>query len=178
MSNKYTIISATNRIGSNTLKVALEVQRIVKKLDVEAGLFSLTDLPTDLFTPSMYTDEVSPAYKRMEKEVLIPTIKFIIVMPEYNGTMPGILKAMIDASDVKACWYNKKVCLTGVASGRAGNLRGMEHITGSLNHMHMNVFWNKLPLSSVHAELDENNKLKNEGTIKALTDQLQGFINY
>ncbi|MEM1002196.1 MAG: alpha-amylase family glycosyl hydrolase, partial [Bacteroidota bacterium] len=43
------------------------------------------------------TSDVSPAFKVVEQEVLIPTTKYIVVMPEYNGGVPGIFKAMIDA---------------------------------------------------------------------------------
>ncbi len=36
-----TIISGTNRIGSNTQKIAKEYQRILQEKGVEAGIFSL-----------------------------------------------------------------------------------------------------------------------------------------
>ncbi len=39
-----------------------------------------------------------PDFLKMENELLIPTEKFIFIIPEYNGTFPGVLKAMIDNS--------------------------------------------------------------------------------
>ncbi|MBL7884482.1 MAG: NAD(P)H-dependent oxidoreductase, partial [Bacteroidia bacterium] len=62
----------------------------------------------------------------------------------------------------------KKVAMVGVASGRAGNLRGMEHLTGVLNYLGMHIHPNKLPISSILTLLDENGELKDENTIKAL----------
>ena len=41
-----------------------------------------------------------------------------IVMPEYNGSFPGILKLLFDTTDIKRCWWHKKAALVGVASCR------------------------------------------------------------
>ena len=111
----YTIISATNRIGSHTENVARQYQNILKDKDVEAKLFSLRNLNVL---------ERSADFSNAENEFLIPAQKFIFIMPEYNGTFPGVLKAMIDTSDVKKAWWHKKALLVGVSTGRAGNLRG------------------------------------------------------
>jgi NAD(P)H-dependent FMN reductase len=47
--------------------------------------------------------------------------------------VPGSLKLFIDACSVREYKQNfkgKKAALVGIASGRAGNLRGMDHLTG------------------------------------------------
>src|SRR6476646_5700891 len=141
----YTIISATNRVGSHTEKVAVFYQRLLRENGVEAGILSMVGLNVL---------EKNPEFNRIEKELLIPTQKFIFIMPEYNGSFPGVLKAMIDITDVKKTWWWKKVLLTGVSTGRAGNLRGMDHITGSLHHMNMIVHPNKLPISVIDKVMD------------------------
>ncbi len=99
-------------------------------------------------------------------------------MPEYNGSYPGILKLLIDNSDIKNAWWNKKVLLVGVATGRAGNLRGMEHLTGSLMHIKMMVHHNRLPISLVDKLMDEAGNLTDAGTIKAIEQQLDEFIAF
>ena len=122
----YTIISGTNRINSHSEKVAKLYQTILKEKGIDAAIFSLIDI--DVLNRSEKFEEV-------EKELMIPSEKFIFIIPEYNGTFPGVLKAMIDITDVKKVWWGKKALLTGVSTGRAGNLRGMDQLTGSLNHM-------------------------------------------
>ena len=99
-------------------------------------------------------------------------------MPEYNGSYPGILKLMIDNTDVKKAWAHKKVLLTGVSSGRAGNLRGMEHLTGVLLHMKMLVHPNRLPISLVDTLMDEHFQFTDTSTLKAIHTQLDEFINF
>lgn len=165
---RYTIISGTNRQGSHTEKVALEYQRLLQEKKIDAGILTLKDL--DVLTRS-------PGFLQMENDVLIPTQKFIFILPEYNGTFPGVLKAMIDNSDIRRAWYHKKALLTGVSTGRAGNLRGMDHLTASLHYLKMHVHHNKLPISSVNMVMDANGRL-DEDTLRAVREQLGEFIEF
>jgi NAD(P)H-dependent FMN reductase len=164
----YTIISGTNRPGSHTEKVAKEYQRILKSKGINAKIFSLKNFDVLHKTPQ---------FLKNEKEILIPTMKFIFIIPEYNGSYPGVLKAMIDNSDVRKDWNFKKALLTGVSTGRAGNLRGMDHLSDTLHFMKMNVFYNKLPISVIDKVLDPEGRF-NEDTLKAINKQLDEFIEY
>ena len=98
-------------------------------------------------------------------------------MPEYNGSFPGIFKLMMDISDITKCWNHKKVMLVGVANGRAGNLRGIDNMTNMCHYMKMNVFHNKLPISSISSELVDG-RLINENTLGAIHAQVENYINY
>jgi len=164
----YTIISGTNRIGSHTEKVAKEYREILKTKNIDANLFTLKELDV------LHRND---AIKKIETEILIPTQKFIFIIPEYNGSYPGVLKALIDHSDIKTVWNFTKALFTGVATGRAGNLRGMDHLSDTLHYMKMNVFYNKLPISVVNQVMDEQGHL-NEDTLLAVNHQLDGFIEF
>ena len=165
----YTIISATNRIGSHSEKVASKYQLILNAKGINSQLFSLKNLNVL---------EKNDDFSSAQKEFLIPAEKFIFIMPEYNGSYPGVLKAMIDISDVKESWWHKKALLVGVSTGRAGNLRGMDHITGSLNHMRIIVHPNKLPLSNIDKIMDEDGTITDKATLQAMDQQVTEFINF
>lgn len=164
----YTIISGTNRVGSHTEKVAKEYHRILKEKNIDAGIFSLKNL--DVL-------HRSPEILKIEAEILIPTKKFIFIIPEYNGSYPGVLKTLIDNSDIKNVWQFKKALLTGVATGRAGNLRGMDHLADTLHYLKMNVHYNKLPISVIDKVMDENGHLNKE-TLRVINDQISDFIDF
>lgn len=164
-----TIISGTNRKDNVSKKVALEYQRFLAGYEIKSELLSLDDVNMSV------RDE---KYIETESEILKPALKFIIISPEYNGSYPGILKLMIDNSDVSKVWWHKKVLLTGVSTGRAGNLRGMEHLTGCLLHMKMLVHPNRLPLSVVDTLMDAENHFNDLRTLAAIDNQLNEFINF
>ncbi len=166
---KYTIISGTNRPGSNTLKVAMQYQQMLDARGVKAALVSLVGL--DL-------NEKSNQLLKLEEEVLIPTDKFIIVLPEYNGSYPGSLKAIIDMTEIRKVWWGKKALLTGVSTGRAGNLRGMDHLTGALNYLKVSVHHNKLPISSVDKLLSHGGVINDQPTLTAIDHQIEEFLAF
>jgi NAD(P)H-dependent FMN reductase len=164
----YTIISATNRKGSNSLLVAKNYQQYFQDLGIETSLLSLEDFV------SMSRDE---NFNKLEQTFLIPATKFVFIMPEYNGSFPGIFKLMMDISDLSLCWNHKKVMLVGVANGRSGNLRGIDIMTNMCHYMKMNVYFHKLPLSGISNEL-EDGKFRFDHTIRDIKQQIEGFINY
>ncbi|MEO9210426.1 MAG: NAD(P)H-dependent oxidoreductase [Ginsengibacter sp.] len=164
----YTIIVGTNRIGSHTEKVAKQYQEILLQKGVNATLFSLQDFD------SSFTNEL---FLEAQKNILVPTQKFIFIIPEYNGSYPGALKTMIDSSDIRKVWNFKKALLTGVATGRAGNLRGMDHLSDTLHYLKMNVHYNKLPISVIDKVMDKEGHL-NESTLKAINTQLDEFLQF
>ena len=155
-------------MGSHTEKVAREYREILKTKNIKANFFSLKGLDV------LHRNE---AIKKVETEIFIPTQKFIFIIPEYNGSYPGVLKALIDNSDIKTVWNFKKALLTGVATGRAGNLRGMDHLSDTLHYMKMNVYYDKLPISVVNKVMDEQGHLNDE-TLLAVNRQLDGFIEF
>ncbi len=164
-----TIISGSNRGDNNTKKVAFEYQRLLADKNVAAQIFSLDEINSTLRNDS---------FIQSENQFLVPTEKFIIIMPEYNGSYPGILKLMMDNTDIKKVWWYKKVLLTGVSTGRAGNLRGMEHLSGVLLHMRMQVHYNRLPISIVDKLMDDEDHFTDPATLAAINIQLDEFLKF
>ena len=165
----YTIISGTNRINSKTLKVARLYRRLLLQKGIDASLLSLEGLNVL---------ERNPDYITIEDKILIPATKFIFISPEYNGSIPGVLKCLFDISDIQRAWWGKKALLAGVSSGRAGNLRGMEHLTGILHFLKVNVHHNKLPISAVHTLLNGEGDITDAITLDAINLQLEEFIGF
>jgi len=165
-----TVISGTARNDSNTLRVATLYQRLLTERGLtEVELLSLQGINVW---------EQGEDLKQIEERFLIPSERFVFIMPEYNGSFPGILKTMIDNTNIKACWWNKKALLTGLADGRAGNFRGLEHMTGILQYMHMHVYWDKLPISRIKEEIDADGKPLKEITMCQINAQIDGFLEF
>jgi NAD(P)H-dependent FMN reductase len=180
-----TVISSTNRRNSETIKIAKHyAAQLKQKTKEEVLLLDLCDLPNDMLHIDMYSgDNQSPALREIQEQYMIPADKFVFVVPEYNGSVPGILKLFIDACSVykmKDTFKrgDKKALLVGVASGRAGNLRGLIHLTGMLNYLNITVHPNQLPISGVTALLDVDGNVNHAETLKVTDLHIDEFINY
>ncbi len=164
----YLIISGTNRQDSFTLRVAERYQSILKKKNIDAPVLSLVGL--DLLDRNSTVLE-------LEGKWLLPADKYIFISPEYNGSIPGVLKCLIDVSDVKKVWKGKKALLTGVSKGRAGNLRGMDHLTSIMHYVGTVVHPNKLPISIVDTLFNEE-EMAHAETLRVINQQLDEFISF
>jgi chromate reductase, NAD(P)H dehydrogenase (quinone) len=172
---KITILSCTNRANSNTLKVSHIYKNILSET-TEVELFDFTILPISIFVEELYGKRTENFTVLLQKYIS-EAYKFVFVAPEYNGSFPGILKLFIDAVPPKE-WADKKACLVGVANGRAGNLRGMEHLTGILNYLKVNVYHNRLPISTIEKILNADGKFISEEQQKVCEAQMDGFLKF
>lgn len=165
----YLIIAGTNRPGSNTLKLARLYEQLLLQRNVPVKLLSLE---------SVNTLERSAAFEAIENEWLNPASRFIFVSPEYNGSFPGVLKGLFDTGRPSATWYYKKAALVGVATGRAGNLRGMDHLTAVLQHMKVTVYPGSLPISQVDKLMDASGQITDPATLAAVEQQIDGYLSW
>ncbi len=166
---RYVIIAGTNRPESRTRKIADFYRNTLIIKGIE---------PEMVFLEGMDLNQRSPELEALEADVLIPAEKLIFILPEYNGSYPGALKTMIDLLDYKKVWQGKKALLTGIATGRAGNLRGLDHLTASLQYLQVVVHPNKIPISQIHTLMDDQGILVDEGTKKTIVRQVDEFISF
>jgi NAD(P)H-dependent FMN reductase len=65
--------------------------------------------------------------------------KVVMVVPEWNGSIPFTLKQMIDNSGWPSALKNKDIYLIGTSGGIGGNMRGISHLTDILHYVGANV---------------------------------------
>lgn len=171
-----TIISGTNRPASNTLKIAQYYQNELSKKGLETELLDLQTLPADLIFSDLYGKR-SEAFESIQ-EIVTRSTKFLFVIPEYNGSFPGVLKTFVDACTFPESFYDKKACLVGISSGKYGNIRGVEHFNGVCAYLHLHVMPLRIHIPAIKTELDENNQLFKEDTLKFVHQQLDKFAVY
>lgn len=172
---KIVVVSSTNRPDSNTLKVSKIYRNILKSKNIDAKILDFTQLPENISFSETFGKR-SPEYSTLIQEYVSPIHKFVFVVPEYNGSFPGILKTFLDSVHPRE-WANKDVCLVGIADGRAGNLRGMEHLTGIMNYLKMHVYHNKLPISIINRVMDGEGNFSEE-QMRACVAQIDGFLEF
>lgn len=125
-------------------------------------------------------DNLHPVIAEIQAEYILGATKLVFIAPEYNGSFPGTLKTFIDAISVHRYPENfsaKPVALIGISSGRAGNLRGLDHLADVLLHMGAHLMSKKLPISLANKLLDETGQISDPGTVKSITTQAKQLIS-
>ncbi|MFT4535057.1 MAG: chromate reductase [Saprospiraceae bacterium] len=175
------IISATNRPASRTEFVSRNLfEMIGKYTDEEVNLINLSEVDPGFVHAKMYEAEFQhPDLTKIQDEQIIPADKWIIVSPEYNGSYSGIGKVFVDALSIRKyaeTFKGKKLALVGVATGRAGNLRGLDHLTTSFNYLGMKVFPNRLPLANITDHMVGDGF--DADTTETLDRFVEGFVSF
>tara|TARA_B110000459_G_C16592001_1_gene486779 strand:- start:675 stop:1190 length:516 start_codon:yes stop_codon:yes gene_type:complete len=169
-----TIVSGTNRKGSNSLKVAKSCARLLQENGEETQVFCLTELPNDFF--NRIYDGASEGYAEIIEKYIQKANKLVFVIPEYQGSYPGVLKAFLDATNPKII-EDKKACLIGVASGRGGGLRPQSHFTDVLHHLKVEVFSGQPKLSGID-KLVNDEELIDSHTLSSLKEHFTKFMRF
>jgi len=143
----------------------------------QAEILSLTDLPEGIIHPEMYEKHKLESWEPVQN-LVTATSKFLFIIPEYNGSFPGILKLFIDTCKFPESFSWKKTALLGVSTGKYGNIRGVEHFTGVCHYLNMYVLPLRLHIPYIHKEFDENGDLFKEDTLKFTNQQLEQFIKF
>lgn len=170
-----TIISASNRVGNLTSLFAKQCEKYFLNRSEEVQVLELDSLPKSLSLQSVYEYETS-VFTEFAAMYIEKADKFLFIVPEYNGSMPGILKLFIDAIHPK-WFFGKKAAMIGVSAGRAGNLRGMDHLTDILHYLQVNVMPFKLPVSQLNKLIDKK-EIIDDVTLELLEKQVDKLIAY
>ena len=128
-----TVICATHRPKSQTLSVVRKYIEILQGLGQEVAMLKMDELPEDFMITNTFGKRTHDLEGILHSKI-IDSDKLVVISPEYNGSYPGLFKVFLDAVKPHV-WKGKKIALVGVASGRAGNLRGMDHLTDVFHHL-------------------------------------------
>lgn len=85
------------------------------------------------------------------------TEKFVFIVPEYNGSFPGILKLFIDAMEYPATFRGKIGAMVGISSNVQGASIAMSHLSDILNYLGMFLLPMKVRLGEIEKITSEGN---------------------
>jgi NAD(P)H-dependent FMN reductase len=171
-----TLIVGTNRPDSNTRKVARAVEKIYSELGVPLRILDLAQMPPEIFSPSSYSEK--PASFRPFSEGVLQAEGLIVVSPEYNGGMPGVLKYFIDMLKFPESFEERPVCFVGLAAGLWGALRPIEQLQMIFGYRNAFLYPGRVFLPRVDSLLDDDGTLKDGDVLERLTDQAMGFVDF
>jgi chromate reductase len=103
----------------------------------------------------------------------------IIASPEYNASMPGVLKNLIDwVSRFRPQPFNGKQCLLLSASpSMAGGNRGLWALRIPLEHLGTRVYPDMFSLAQAHQAFDDEGGISNDLLQKRFDETLRCFLD-
>jgi NAD(P)H-dependent FMN reductase len=172
----FTIISSTNRTGAYTRMIAGIYANILQEKGHIPNILDLKNLPRDFVFSALFENEGgNPEFNEIQK-LVDATKKFIFIVPEYNGSFPGVLKAFIDGLRYPDSFRNKFAALVGLSSGHMGGALALSHLTDVLHYLGMHVLPIKPRLPRITRIL-EDGVFSEPIYMQLLNDQAQQLID-
>lgn len=173
------VIAASARTGSLNVKLARLASEALTKKGAIAEFKSINDFDCPSFNHDVEkTSGIPPGAERL-KNAILENDAFIIVSPEYNGSMPGTLKNIIDwVSRFRPQPFNEKHALLMSASpSMAGGSRGLLSLRIPLEHLGTRVYPNMFSLAVAHQAFTPDDRLCDDVLAKRFDTLLEAFLS-
>ena len=171
-----TLLVGTNRPGSNTRKVAAQIEEIYREMKVPLKVLDLAQLPPEIFSPGSYAEK--PKSFAPFADGILQSTGLIVVTPEYNGSVPGVLKYFIDMLKFPESFEQRPVCFVGLAAGMWGALRPVEQLQAIFGYRNAYIFPERVFMPKVNDLLDANGRIKDVELVERLRTQQKGFVEF
>lgn len=172
-----TIISGTNRTGSNSLKLARHLAELHREAGKEVTVLDLAELPVSIFTPSVYAEKPAEFTEKFVRPVL-EAEGLHVVVPEYNGSFPGVLKYFIDLLPFPEAFEARPTAYVGLAAGMFGALRAVEQLQLVFGYRNALNYPRRVFLPAVYKAFDGDGALQDAEIKERLAAQVTGFGEY
>ncbi|MFK7845527.1 MAG: NADPH-dependent FMN reductase [Rhodothermales bacterium] len=170
---KLVAIQGSVRPDNNTAKALNIVAHAVKQ--TEGVAFEVID-PTDMQFALPGKGQTEDA-KKMQ-QILAGADGVILATPEYHGSYSSVIKLLIDNMGFPSGLSGKPVALLGVAAGRIGAIKALEHLRSVASHVGAIVLPGPVSIANVRGVFDQDGKVLDEGVQHLVEKLVQGLIDY
>src|SRR6266851_3202951 len=178
-STSYLVFGASLREGSLNAHLASLAARVIE----EAGGTVIHAKMSDFDCPSYNLDvelkDGIPTGADRFRSQLVSTDGVIISSPEYNASMPGVIKNLIDwISRFKPQPFKGLHALVMSASpSMAGGNRGLWALRIPMEHLGARVYPDMFSLAQAHQAFDPQGKIANAQLAGRLDQTIAGFMD-
>jgi chromate reductase len=182
---KILVIPGSVRSGSLNVKLAAAAAQELVRAGAEVTRISLGDFPLPIYDGDLQTRSGVPKNALNLKRVIGIHHGVLIVSPEYNSSLPPLLKNAIDwvsrVQDVHEArgqvFRGRAFAIAAASGGRLGGTRCLAALRLILSACQAAVIPNQLALSFADQAYDELDRLKHPGDIDALDALVRQLID-
>lgn len=158
-----------------------------REAGAEVTVIDLKDYPLPLYDQEIEDSLGIPENAIKLKKLFWENNGFLIACPEYNSSISGVLKNVIDwvsrmaKPDEKylSCFIDKVVVLMSASPGQLGGLRGLVHVRATLSNVFSIVLPQQKSISQANTAFNADGSLKDpkqEEEVKNLGSSLCKFL--
>src|SRR5258707_11647174 len=178
------VIRVSLRTGSLNARLAAVIAHELVQSGADVSRISLSDFPLPIYDGDLQAKSGVPKHAVNLKRMIGAHHGVLIVTPEYNSSVPALVKNTIDwvsrvqdAGETRGQVFRERAFAIAAASaGRLGGTRALAALRLILSACHASVIPNQLALSFGDQAYDEMDRLKLAADIEALKALVRQLI--
>ena len=175
---KLLVFAGSLRADSCNKKFAREALRLAQEAGTEGEFLDLKNYPMPPYDGDIQASTGIPKMTADLAQKIAAADALIVSTPEYNGTIPGTLKNVIDW--LSRCdpmpLDNKHVLLLAASPGALGGVRVLWHARQPFEALGVYVYPGMMGLSDAYNAFDDGGKLKDVKTQGRLKELVGAYI--
>jgi NAD(P)H-dependent FMN reductase len=175
---KVLIFAASLRAESHNRKLAALAARVAAQAGAAVDLAWMNDFDVPLYDGDLEKAEGIPAGAQELQKRLLASDAFIVASPEYNASMPGTIKNLIDwTSRFRPQPFDgRHGLLLSASPSLAGGNRGLWALRVPLEHLGARIFPDMFSLAMAHKAF-AGDQLADEALRGRFEKTLQAFLS-
>ena len=180
---KILAFAGSTRTASFNKKLVHLAAEGARKAGAEVTLIDLRDLPMPLYDGDLEEREGVPANARKFKELMKAHQGFLISTPEYNRSIPGVLKNAIDWASRKesgeavlACFEGKAAALLSASPGAYGAIQSLTMVQTIFTKLGTTVLADSFSLPQAHEAFNPDGTFKNPKSLEIVDGLAADFV--
>jgi chromate reductase len=172
------VLSASRREESLNTRLATLVAETVVAGGHAADLVSIGEFDMGPYDGDAEVSGTFPAGAEAFRRRLDASDAFVISSPEYNASMPGVLKNAIDwvSRFRPQPFHERHGLLVSASPSMVGGNRGLWSLRVPLEHLGARIYPDMFSLAQAHLAFDEQGRLANARLQERLETTLTGFL--
>jgi NAD(P)H-dependent FMN reductase len=184
---RFLVFSASLREGSLNAELARLAAVTIEANQGEVDLRSMRDFDTPSYNADVQNEEGFPPGAEEFRRCLEACNGFVVASPEYNASMPGVLKNSIDwVSRMSPQPFNERAGLLMSASpSMSGGNRGLWALRMPLEHLGARLYPDMFSLAQAHLAFDSEGRIADsqlqqrfDANVVNFMDQVEASVHY
>jgi len=183
---KILVIPGSLRTGSLNARLAAVAAHEIAQAGAEVTRISLSDFPLPIYDGDLQARSGVPKHAVNLKRMIGVHQGVLIVTPEYNSSVPALVKNTIDwVSRVQdphetrgQVFRERAFAIAAASGGRLGGTRALAALRLILTACHASVIPSQLALSFAGEAYDDNERLKHSADSDALKAMVRQLIDF
>lgn len=176
---RFLVFSASLRKNSLNTTLARLAESVIEKNGGKVDFAEMSEFDCPSFNQDLEVNGDHPDGATEFRNRLLANDAFIISSPEYNSSMPGLLKNAIDwVSRFRPQPFNERQALLMAASpSMVGGNRGLWSLRIPLEHLGTRIYPNMFSLAMAHQAFTPDGKIADATLAKRFEDNLVAFMS-